>query len=127
MNEHARAVIKTTVAVKPGHLEAVADLFAKTNPPLVASEPDWLEAVMTCDIESNAVTVLAFWSNPASYLRFSASAAFTQTMRDFAPHLDGAPVVSLSHVVVGMTQDAVWRAPQPMARSAQKTSSPDTV
>ncbi|MEM6987885.1 MAG: antibiotic biosynthesis monooxygenase family protein [Pseudomonadota bacterium] len=125
MDERARAVITTTVSVKPGHLEAIADLFAETNPPLVATHPDWLQAVFSADIDTNAVTVVAYWTTADAYLAFSASDAFKETMRLFAPHLEAPPVVSLSHVLVGMTRDTLWRVPVPTAR--QSSSSPETV
>ena len=109
MDPRTRTVVITLAPVKPGHLPDVANLFAETNPPLVADQPAWLGASFTADAEAHTATVLAYWTDADAYRAFSKSAAFAQTMRQFAPHLSGPPVVSLSHVLVGMTQDTVWR------------------
>ncbi|MFK7805410.1 MAG: putative quinol monooxygenase [Anaerolineae bacterium] len=108
MNPHAKFIAITKATAKPGHLDPVAQLFAETNPDLVKDQPDWLEAVFSADPVTNEITVLAFWASDESYRLFSSSPAFRSTMGQFAQHLAGPPVVSVSSVLVGMTQDSVW-------------------
>lgn len=92
----------TKVQLKPGAVDAVKELFAETNPALVADQPDWIEAKFTADRSTNQVTVLAFWKNAESYKTFSASDNFRQTMGRFAPHFAGPPEVSLNEILFEM-------------------------
>ena len=109
MNKQAKYVVITKAIAKPGHLDTVAQLFAETNPALVSDQSDWLEAVFAADPDTNEITVLAFWANAESYQAFGSSDAFRSTMGQFALHLAGPPAVSVSSILVGMTQDSVWR------------------
>lgn len=95
-------VVITTVQLKPGNIEAVRDLFEKTNPDLVRGQTDWVEAKFTANREQDQVTVLAFWRKANSYKSFSASDQFKQVMSQFGPYFAGPPQVTINEVLFEM-------------------------
>jgi quinol monooxygenase YgiN len=100
MHARTRALVVTVAPVAPGHLDAVADLFAATNPGLVAEQPDWLEAAVGVDRSADRVTVVAAWADAESYRRFAASERFGAVMARFAPHLAGPPEVTVHELAL---------------------------
>jgi quinol monooxygenase YgiN len=92
----------TTVQLKPGKIDAVRDLFEKTNPDLVKGQTDWVEAKFTANREQNQVTVLAFWRKADSYKAFSASDNFQQVMSQFGPYFAGPPQVTINEILFEM-------------------------
>jgi quinol monooxygenase YgiN len=99
----------TVAPVAPGRLDAVAELFAATNPALVADQPDWLEAAVAVDREAERVTVVAAWADAGSYRRFAASERFGATMARFAEHLSGPPQVSVHELALRHDAEGVHR------------------
>jgi heme-degrading monooxygenase HmoA len=95
-------VVMTTVQLKPGTIDTVVQLFAVSNPALVASQEDWIEAKFTANREENRVTVLAFWRDADSYRAFRAGGEYTQVMSQFAPHFAGPPQVEINEVLLAM-------------------------
>ena len=95
-------VVITKVQLKPGKIDEVRDLFAKTNPALVAGQSDWIEAKFTANRAENQVTVMAFWRNADSYKTFSSSAQFGQVMSQFAPFFAGQPQVTINEILFEM-------------------------
>lgn len=95
-------VVITTVQLKPGQIDAVRDLFEKTNPNLVKDQPDWIEAKFTANRERDQITVLAFWRKGESYKSFSASEKFRNAMSLFGPYFAGPPQVSVNEVLFEM-------------------------
>ncbi|MDH3707054.1 MAG: antibiotic biosynthesis monooxygenase [Acidimicrobiia bacterium] len=92
----------TTVAVEPGSIDELAELFDATNRSLVADHDDWLGAWFTADRETSTVTVVARWRSPDSYRRLRESPAFEQTMARFAARFTGPPEVRLHEILVEM-------------------------
>lgn len=92
----------TTVAMQPGAIDEAARLFAETNPGLVAGEDDWRGAQFTADREANTITVIAQWSDAASYHRLRTSAEFRAAMARFGPLFAGPPDVRVHEVLVDM-------------------------
>ena len=95
-------VVMTTVEVKPGSIDELAELFDSTNRELVAGHDDWVSAEFTADREANVVTVLARWRDAASYETLRSSPEFGATMALFAPHFAGPPSVQVNEVLVQM-------------------------
>ncbi len=95
-------IVMTKVQLQPGKIDTVRDLFAQTNPQLVANQPDWIEAKFTADRTNDQVTVLAYWRSAESYRTFSADETFRQTMSQFAPHFAGPPEITISEVLFEM-------------------------
>ena len=114
MVDGAGAVVITTAQVKDGHIDAVAGLFMRTNPRLVAEEADWLAAQLASNRESGTVTVIAWWRRAASYEVFRQGEAFQAVMGQFGPHLSAPPVVSVSTLVMKMDGETVsWISAAP--------------
>jgi heme-degrading monooxygenase HmoA len=95
-------VVTTRVSLKPGRVEVVRDLFAKTNPDLVRDQSDWLGAKFTADRTADEVVVLAFWRSEEPYRALSESGPFRQAMEAFAPHFAGPPEVTVREVLYEM-------------------------
>lgn len=102
MQEQRMFVVMTTVPVLPGQIDAVRQLFAATNPELVAKQKEWVEALFTANYETNEITVLAFWRDADAYRQFSASAPFREVMAQFRPHFAGPPRINISEVLLLM-------------------------
>jgi heme-degrading monooxygenase HmoA len=109
MHPRTRALVVTVAPVVRGRLDAVAELFAATNPTLVEDQPDWLEAVVAVDREEGRVTVVAGWADADSYRRFAASERFLSTMARFAEHLAGPPRVTVHEVALRHDAEGVHR------------------
>lgn len=95
-------VVITTVQIKPGSIDAVRELFERTNPGLVADQADWVEAKFAANHETNTVTVMAFWKDPDSYREFSSGNRFRTTMAQFGQYFESAPQVSINEVLFEM-------------------------
>jgi quinol monooxygenase YgiN len=96
-------VVLTTVRVEEGSIDELAELFDATNRKLVANHDDWLGAWFTASRETNEITVIAQWQDPASYERLRASDEFQSTMARFAERLTGPPSISINEVLVEMS------------------------
>ncbi|HUW01566.1 MAG TPA: antibiotic biosynthesis monooxygenase [Acidimicrobiales bacterium] len=92
----------TTVRVDPGSIDALAELFAETNPALVAEHDDWLGAWFSADREDGEICVIARWRSAASYEQLRASEAYHTTMQQFAASFLAPPEVRLYEVAVEM-------------------------
>ena len=92
----------TTVAVRDGTIDELARLFAETNPALVAAHDDWVGAWFTADRATHTVTVIAHWTDPASYEALRSSPDFGATMGRFADHFAGPPSISIHEILVAM-------------------------
>jgi quinol monooxygenase YgiN len=92
----------TRVLVEPGSIDELAALFDETNRELVASYADWHGAWFTANRETNEVTVIARWNDPASYARLRQSEAFQEVMSRFANRFAGPPNVSVNELLVEM-------------------------
>lgn len=110
MNQQARFAVITKVKVKPESIDLLAKLFAETNPTLVEKEIDWVEAKFTANRAANEITVLAFWINDKSYLQFSSSETFRNTMQQFVSHFTEAPRVQINEILVEMNHKKLWQA-----------------
>ena len=95
-------LVITTVEVKPGSVDRLAELFHSTNPDLVAGHDDWIAAYFTANRSANMVTVVAHWRQAASYEVLRSSAEFQSTMAKFAEIFVGQPRVSVNEVLVEM-------------------------
>lgn len=94
--------VTTTVPVQPGAIDDLAALFDATNRELVARHDDWLGAWFTADRESSTVTVIARWTDPASYRRLRESPEFEATMAQFATRFTGPPTVTVNELLIEM-------------------------
>jgi quinol monooxygenase YgiN len=92
----------TRVLVEPGSIDEIAALFDETNRALVADYADWQGAWFTANRETNEITVIARWTDPASYARLRESDDFQQVMSRFANQFVGPPNVSVNEVLVEM-------------------------
>lgn len=95
-------VVITTVPMKPGTIDEAAQLFAETNPDLVADEADWHGAQFTADREAGVITVIARWSDADSYQRLRSSERFQAAMAKFGPLFAGPPDVRVHEVLFEM-------------------------
>ena len=100
-------MVITRVQVKPGAVDACAALFGKTNPDLVRNQPDWLEARMVVDRDTDTITVMALWQNAHSYHEMRNTSAFRDVMQGFGEFFASPPDVSINDVLVDMTADCV--------------------
>jgi quinol monooxygenase YgiN len=101
MNAEFRYAVVTTISVKPGCIDNVAQLFRETNPTLVAEQPAWKSARLLADRASNTVTVIAVWSDPAAYRRY-ADGPLRKAMPGFAPYFAAPPSVTVHEILVDM-------------------------
>jgi quinol monooxygenase YgiN len=92
----------TRVAVQPDSIDELAALFDETNRALVADHPDWKGAWFTANRETNEVTVIARWSDAASYERLRSSEDFGRIMAQFAQRFVGPPEVTVNELLVEM-------------------------
>ena len=92
----------TRVQVEPGSIDELATLFDETNRALVAGYEHWKGAWFTANRESSEITVIARWSDPASYGRLRESDDFQQLMSRFASRFTGPPQVSINELLVEM-------------------------
>ncbi|MFT7588567.1 MAG: hypothetical protein ACI959_000778 [Limisphaerales bacterium] len=109
-----RYIIETEVALKPGTTNKVLELFKATNPDLVSDQPDWIRASFSCVEEGikesveegveeiNMIIVRAEWRNKESYLKFSNSEKFKNTMGQFSMYFEGRPKVTFTKVLFEM-------------------------
>lgn len=95
-------VVITRVALKPGRVDQVLELFQRTNPDLVAEEQDWLRARFTANRAEDRVIVLAYWNNAPAYRAFSRREQFQAVMAEFAPHFAAPPEVTVQEVLFEM-------------------------
>ena len=95
-------VVMTTVEVEEGSIPELAALFDATNRDLVASHDDWLGAWFTANHERSEVTVIARWTDPASYQRLRESEEFARVMQRFAEKFVSPPAVTINEVLVEM-------------------------
>lgn len=92
----------TTVAVKPGSIDELADLFDSTNRELVSGHDDWLGAWFTANRDTNEVTVIAQWTDASSYAALRESPEFVATMGRFAERFASPPRVTINEILVQM-------------------------
>jgi heme-degrading monooxygenase HmoA len=78
-----RYIIETKAPLQEGKTNDVLELFKSTNPQLVSDESDWIRASFSKVEEKNMVIVRAEWSSKESYLKFSGSDKFKETMGQF--------------------------------------------
>ena len=95
-------VVITKVQLKPGTVDVVRALFEATNPMLVESQMDWVEAKFTADRSADQVTVLAFWKTAEAYQAFRSSDSFRQVMSQFGQYFAGPPEVSVNEILFEM-------------------------
>ena len=95
-------LVTTRVKIKPGTVDPVLELFQKTNPGLVKDQEDWVKASFSYDEEKRMVIVNATWKNKESYLKFSSSEPFTETMKSFGQFFLGPPEVQISKILFKM-------------------------
>ena len=94
--------VLTRVRVEEGSIDELAQLFDATNRDLVARHDDWLGAWFTANRDTSEVTVIARWSDAASYERLRAGDSYQATMARFAHKFTGPPDVSINEVLVEM-------------------------
>lgn len=94
--------VLTRVRVRPGSIDELATLFNETNRDLVAGHDDWLGASFTANRANDEVTVIARWSDPASYERLRNTPEFQSTMARFAEEFTEPPDVSINEILVEM-------------------------
>jgi len=94
--------VLTRVKVRPGSIDALAELFDSTNRDLVAGHDDWLGAWFTADRAESEITVIAQWRDAASYEELRKSPEFQSTMAKFAEEFTEPPVVSINEILVEM-------------------------
>ena len=94
--------VLTTVKVKDGSIDGLAELFDATNRALVAGHDDWVGAWFTANRGTNEVTVIAQWRDASSYQVLRDSEEFQATMAKFAQQFIGPPSVSINEVLVEM-------------------------
>jgi quinol monooxygenase YgiN len=92
----------TRVTVEPGSIDELASLFDETNRQLVAKHNDWKGVWFTANRERSEVTVIAHWSDAASYERLRASDEYAQVMGRFATRFAGSPEVTINELLVEM-------------------------
>lgn len=95
-------VVETTVRLKDRTANKVLELFKSTNPELVSNESDWIRASFSFNEEFNIVVVHAEWKTKESYLNFSNSAKFKETMSKFRKYFKQKPEVTITKVLFEM-------------------------
>ena len=95
-------LVSTKVRVKVGEIEHVLKLFRETNPSLVKGEDDWIKAVFSKHEETNTLMVLAYWRSKESYLIFSRSKQFRETVQKFALYFVEEPTTEVSEILFEM-------------------------
>ena len=97
----------TTVQLKIGSVDEIAQLFQETNPDLVRLEQDWVSGRMSVDRKTNKIQVSAIWKRLESYDAFSKSEAFQIVMKGFVPHFAGPPVIEKFEVLQEMMRNGM--------------------
>ena len=101
MNE-SKYIVTTKVQIKPGEINNVLELFKNTNPDLVKDQSDWVKAVFSKNEASSFVKVQAYWKNKESYIKFSSSDKFQNTMQRFGKYFNGKPEVDINEILFVM-------------------------
>jgi heme-degrading monooxygenase HmoA len=78
------------------------DLFKSTNPQLVSDQSDWIRATFSSVEERDIVIVNAEWKSKESYLNFSNSDKFKETMGQFGTYFKEKPKVKITKVLFEM-------------------------
>jgi len=97
-----RYIVTTTVPIKEGKIPEVLALFKKTNPNLVKNQKDWVRAIFSSNEKTGVVMVQAYWVNAQSYMEFSNSSEFRQTMQQFGQYFAGKPEVTINEILFEM-------------------------
>ena len=100
--ENPKYIVTTKVQIKNGEIEKVLELFKDTNPKLVKNQTDWVKAVFSKNDKSNTVMVQAYWKSEKSYLNFSRSSEFQNTMKGFGQYFIGKPNIEISEILFEM-------------------------
>lgn len=101
-NSDSKYLVTTKVPINEGEIDKVLKLFIATNPALVKDQQDWVKAVFSKNEASNIVIVQAYWKSKESYLKFSQSKKFQETMKDFGKHFRGKPAVEINEILFQM-------------------------
>ena len=97
-----RYIVETTVQLKKDATNEVLELFKSTNPELVRDEPDWIRATFSTISAEDLVIVRAEWKSKESYVEFSNSEKFKETMGKFGNYFAEKPKVIISKVLFEM-------------------------
>lgn len=97
-----RYIVQTTVNLQHGKTNEVLELFKLTNPQLVSDQSDWVRATFSSVEEQDVVIVNAEWKSKESYLNFSNSEKFKETMEQFGKYFKGNPEVTISKILFEM-------------------------
>lgn len=95
-------VVLTEVKVKPGTAMKVLELFKATNPALVESQEDWINADFSVSENEDIVVVRAKWRKKSSYRAFSESKNFKEVMGRFGKYFLEKPSVRIFTVLFEM-------------------------
>ena len=95
-------IVETTVQLQNGTTNDVLELFKSTNPELVKDQPDWISASFSSVEEEDVVVVRAEWKSKKSYLEFSNSDKFKNTMSKFRKYFAEKPTVTITRVLFEM-------------------------
>jgi heme-degrading monooxygenase HmoA len=102
MNYTDKYIVETKVNLKEGTTAKVLELFKSTNPQLVADQSDWIRASFSSVEGENTVVVRAEWKSKESYMKFSSSEKFKETMGQFGKHFVGKPDVTIAKILFEM-------------------------
>ena len=95
-------IVETSVNLQKGKTMEVLELFKSTNPQLVSNEEDWIKASFSSVEGKDIIIVRAEWKSKKSYLKFSNSKEFKDTMKEFGRYFKGKPKVTFSKVLFEM-------------------------
>ena len=98
----SKYIVTTRVQIKAGEIDKVLQLFKDTNPALVKNQTDWVKAIFSKNSETNTVIVQAYWKSKASYLTFSKSNEFQNTMKKFGKYFAGKPEIEINEILFRM-------------------------
>ena len=101
-NNTDRYIVQTIVNLQHGKTKEVLELFKLTNPQLVSDQPDWIRATFSSVEEQDVVIVNAEWKSKESYLNFSNSEKFKETMGQFGKYFKGKPKVTITKILFEM-------------------------
>lgn len=101
-NKKANYLVTTKVQIQEGKINEVLNLFKETNPELVKDQKDWVKATFSKNKETNTVMVQAYWIEKDSYLAFSKSKNFQNTMKQFGQYFARKPVVEINELLFEM-------------------------
>jgi len=97
-----RYIVETEVHLQEGKTDEVLALFKATNPELVRDESDWIRASFSAVEGEDIVIVRAEWKRKESYLKFSGSKRFKETMGQFGKYFAGKPKVTITKILFEM-------------------------